>query len=391
MFAPGDALRQLRDEGLRRTIKKVIRTYVFSHQRWYVAYVDWFEDLKKPLNLEGCEVRAARPDDPFAEAFPHVTPATIRIWLRPDHIFQVLLRGGVLAGYRCVATTVTPSVRPFFRLGPHQLFVVDHFVRPELRRLGLARIMKYAMAREVVARGFSEALAIEDPTNYDVIVSNPRRGVMRVGTLTRTCRLGRVRFGLTPVMAMSSGLVRRQLAVLRQAAPQLSHAGVLFNPTAVTTTPEIEQAATATVASLGARLTLLPVRDAVAQARAFEEAFAAGRAAGIQGLIVVSDPMMREQRRRIVRLVERLGLPAIYDAREFVAAGGLVSYGSATTCLRDIDSVMRYVTAVKAGQPPPHAEHPHLVVNRRAAGLGFAVPPADSDAVTQRRSRQSER
>jgi hypothetical protein len=378
MLSPGDALRRLKNDGLRLAFRKVFRTYVLSRQRWYVTYVDWLDDLKQPLNMDGCEVRLARPDDPFAEAFPHVRPATIATWLRPDHVFQVLRREGALAGYRCVATTASPSVRPFFRLRPHQLFVIDHFVRPELRRLGLARIMKYAMAREVVARGFSEAFGIETPTNHDVIVSNPSRNVMRMGTLVRTCHLGQIRFALTPVRTLSPELLYRQLALLRQADPGVAHVGVLFNPIAVTATAETEQVAADFAARLGARLSFLPVRDALDQPRALEEALAAGRQAGIQGLIVMCDPMLQEHRRVIVCLVERLRIPAVYDAREFVAAGGLMSCGSAPPSYADLDSAMIGWNAASAVEPQrPGQDASPVVINQKAvARLGLVVSPA---------------
>lgn len=377
MPSPSQALRYLREYGLGRALRKLVRTYFFARERMYVVYVNWMEDAKSPLTLDGCEVRPARPDDPLAEAFPHLTSSTITAWLRPDHFFYVLLRGGTLAGYRCVSTTATPSVGGFFRLRRHQLFVVDHFIRPELRRLGLARITKFAVAREVVARGFSEALALEAPTNYDEIISGPRRGVRRIGTLIRTCLLGRVRFALTPMMTLSPELVHRQLALLKQVAPHVSHAGVLFNPTVVTTTAETEQAATASVAQLEAKVTFLPVRDAGDQAGAFEAAFSKGRDAGIQGLLVVSDPMMKEYCRVIVRLVERLGIPAVYDGREFVAAGGLMSYGSPPPCFADIESAMAYRDTRKTGEHrPPGEGTPRFVANRKAAAkLGLAVPP----------------
>jgi hypothetical protein len=134
-------------------------------------------------------------------------------WLRADHFFYVLVRGGTLAGYRCLSTKARPSLSGFFKLRPHQLFVVDLFVRPELRRLGLARIMQFAVAHDVVARGFSEAFAVVAPSNYDEILSGPRRRVLPIGTLIHTCRLGRIRFALTPVMTLLPDLIHRQLGV----------------------------------------------------------------------------------------------------------------------------------------------------------------------------------
>ena len=185
MFSLAQALGYQRHYGVVRSIRKFGRTYLFSRQRLHVTYVDWVEDAKQPLNLDGCEVRPARPDDPLGKAFPHLAPSVIARWLRPDHFFYVLLRAGALAGYRCVSTQASPSVRGFFRLSPHQLFIIDHFIRPELRRLGLARLLKFAMAREPVARGFSEGFALEAPTNYDTIFSGPRRGTLRAPT--RAC------------------------------------------------------------------------------------------------------------------------------------------------------------------------------------------------------------
>ncbi|HSF05658.1 MAG TPA: hypothetical protein VLG10_07675 [Methylomirabilota bacterium] len=371
-----DGLTYLREHRLRPTLRKVVRTYVVSRQRLLVVHIDMVENTKRPLHMDGCEVRRASPDDPLAGAFPHLTPSTLRKWLRADHFFYVLVRGGSLAGYRCLSMKAPPSVRGFFKLRSHQLFVVDHFIRPELRRLGLSRIMQFAMAHDVVARGFSEAFAVVTPTNYDEILSGPRRGVMRIGTLVRTCRLGRVRFALTPVMALSSELILRQLAVLKQAVPQVAHAGVLFNPTAVAPPTETQEGATGGI-------TLLPVRDAVDQVRKLDEAFVAGRDAGIQGLIVLSDPMMKEYRRVIVRLVERLHIPAIYDAREFVAAGGLMSYGAPPPCFADIESTMAYRDAGKTvDHPSPDARAPRLDVNRKgAAALGLTLPFASNGTV----------
>jgi hypothetical protein len=226
------------------------------------------------------------------------------------------------------------------------------------------------MARELVARGFFEGFALEAPTNYDTIFSGPRRGTLRVGTLIRTCRLGRIRFELTPVRALSPELIIRQLSPLKQVAPGVSDVGILFNPTVVTTTAESEEAARILAARVGATVTFLPVRDAVDQVAAFEVAAATARERGVQGLIVISDPMMKDYRRSIVRLVERLRIPAIYDSREFVIGGGLMSYGSGVPHLYDLKGLLSNLDSIKAGDwgtgsrrsPPP----PQQAGNRHA-------------------------
>jgi hypothetical protein len=240
------------------------------------------------------------------------------------------------------------------------------------------------MARALVVRGFSEGFALEAPTNYDTIFSGPRRGTFRVGTLIRTCRLGRIRFELTPVRALSPELIARQLSLLKQVAPGVSHVGVLFNPTVVTTAAGSEEAARILAARLGATFTFLPVRDAVDQVGAFEVAAATAREAGVQGFIVISDPMMTDYRRAIVRLVERLRVPAVYDAREFVIAGGLMFYGTEEIpYLCDMKGLLANLASIKAGDWGQGREEPRLHLNRRAGAM--LKPPAaqNSRAVAQ--------
>lgn len=375
---PSDALQYLRDRGFRRSVRKFFRTYVFARERMYVTYTDWVADAKLPLSMDGFEVRLARPDDPLAKAFPHLKPSTIANWLRPDHLFFVILHEGKLAGYRCVATGAGPALSRFFRLRPDQLFIVQLYTRPELRRLGLTRITKLAVARDVAARGFCGAFATEAPTNHATIISADRKGTLRVGTLTRTCLLGRVRFSLTPSTRLSPDLVSRQVALLRQVAPTVSHVGLLFNPSVVMAAPDTERATRAAAAELGTEITFLPVREVADQASAFDEAFSTAQVAGVDGLIVRSDPMMKAHRRTIVSVVKRHRLPAVFDAEEFVNAGGLMSYGAPAPCLRDIESLNAFVERVTtSGLPPPNLDDFRLVVNGRVAtALGLGIPPA---------------
>jgi putative ABC transport system substrate-binding protein len=159
-------------------------------------------------------------------------------------------------------------------------------------------------------------------------------------------------------------MVRAQLALLRQVAPHVSRVGLFFNPSVVNAEVQNEEA--------GA--TFLPVREEADQLSAFNRVFSTVRKVGLHGLIVFSDPMMRDYRRTIVGLVRGCRLPAIFDAEEFVAAGGLMSFGAPAPCLRDIDSVIAYVDT--QGTPAASGTS-ELVVNGKAASeLGLVVPPA---------------
>ena len=48
----------------------------------------------------------------------------------------------------------------------------------------------------------------------------------------------------------------------------------------------------------------------------------------LNGLLVVGDPFFNSRRDQIVALVTRIGVPAMYEWREYAAAGGLMSYGT---------------------------------------------------------------
>ena len=62
-----------------------------------------------------------------------------------------------------------------------------------------------------------------------------------------------------------------------------------------------------------------------------EEVFAALPQQGVEGLLVDADAFFVSRRDQLVALVARHSIPAIYDLREFAAAGGLMSYGTSLT------------------------------------------------------------
>ena len=109
-----------------------------------------------------------------------------------------------------------------------------------------------------------------------------------------------------------------------------------------------------------------------------ESAFQELAASGAGALVVANNPFFNSRREQLAAATLRLGIPAIFEWREFAVAGGLMSYGS------DISAVHRqlgiYTARVLKGAPP--AELPivqpdrfELVINRRtAARLGLTIP-----------------
>ena len=100
------------------------------------------------------------------------------------------------------------------------------------------------------------------------------------------------------------------------------------------------------------------------------EAFTAASRGRAQALIPLRDPLIVRTRQTIARLATSNRLPVIYDDREFVEAGGLLSYGANLTALHHragyfVDRLLR--GALPADLPIEQPTRFELVVNREAA------------------------
>jgi len=114
--------------------------------------------------------------------------------------------------------------------------------------------------------------------------------------------------------------------------------------------------------------------------RELDDAFSAIAQSHADALFVGSDPFFYNRRQEIAALAFRAGIPAIYELRDYVAAGGLISYGTR------LDDAYRqtagYVGRILAGTKPADlpVQEPtrfELVVNLKTAeALGLKVPPS---------------
>ena len=149
--------------------------------------------------------------------------------------------------------------------------------------------------------------------------------------------------GLTNVAPELSG---KRLELLREAVPGLSRVSFLWNPDArgaVLDYKETESAARSL------RLALQSIE--VTRAEDLDRAFAAITEQHSQALIVQGpNPTVYTNQSRIVSFAQRTRLPAMYPVREYVDAGGLMSYGSSQTDL--FRRVATYVDKIIKGAKP---------------------------------------
>jgi len=196
-----------------------------------------------------------------------------------------------------------------------------------------------------------------------------------------------VRLGLVASLARPSGnatginffmaeVIAKRLLLLHELVPKAVHIAALVNPgnasNTETTVQELQKAAPAL--ALQIRIVNAPTVDAI------DAAFAGFAGDRPDALFVMPDAFFFSRRAQFAELSARDRIPATYDNRAFVAAGGLMSYG--TDVAEMFHQVGAYAGSILKGAKP--ADLPVLqstkfefAINLQAArALGIEVPPA---------------
>jgi putative tryptophan/tyrosine transport system substrate-binding protein len=193
-----------------------------------------------------------------------------------------------------------------------------------------------------------------------------------VGTGLVAC-LNRPGGNATGATFLSVELVPKRLELLRDLAPNVASVGLLLNPhnqSAVPQTKEMEEATKA----LGLHLDTL---EASAESD-FDSVFRTLRQRN-DALVVSTDPFFISHRSQLVALALQYEIPTMYFEREFVLAGGLVSYSSSfeDSFRRAATYVARILKGEKAGDLPViQPTKFELVLNLKTAkAMGLTVSP----------------
>jgi putative ABC transport system substrate-binding protein len=179
---------------------------------------------------------------------------------------------------------------------------------------------------------------------------------------------------VTGVYQFTTGLEGKRLGLLHDMIPKASTVAVLIhpnNPASESQRRDVQEAAD----RLGVQLLVL---RANAESE-FDAAFAGAVQQKAGALLVAASPFFNTKRQHLVLLATRNGLPAIYEWRDFVEAGGLMSYGTRLADAYHQAGV--YVGSILKGAKP--ADLPvvqvtkfEFVINLSSAkALGLEIPP----------------
>jgi ABC-type uncharacterized transport system substrate-binding protein len=295
---------------------------------------------------------------------------------RPGKVYRV---GVLTPGARPVPSFPTtayllPSIlRELGYVEGQNLVIEQRFAEGKLDRLrGLARELVQLRVDLLVAASPVAVRAARDTTKTIPIVmllsySDP----VELGLVASFARPGGNITGV--VLAAEPTLVTKRLELIKEIVPRAERIAVLGTGEA-TSRIQVRWAEKA-ASFLGVKLVIVELRDSE-----YERAFATMVAERADAFFVVASVILSTDRERLIQLAAKHRLPAIYDWREHVEAGGLMAYGGNISEFTRraavyIDRIFK--GANPADLPVERATTFELAINLRTAKtLGLTIPPS---------------
>jgi putative tryptophan/tyrosine transport system substrate-binding protein len=234
-----------------------------------------------------------------------------------------------------------------------------------------AQLVREQIAVLVAAGGTASALAAKAATATIPIVFGIGSDPVQIGLVASLNRPGGNATGATSI---NVELGPKRLELMHELLPSVSIMALLVNPTTPTLAEPSTRIAQAAAQALGLELHVLQARSE----HDFDPTFAKLVELRAGALVIAPDQVFTAHSNRLAELALQHALPAIYEFRQFVAAGGLISYGSSETEYYRL--VGHYVGRVLKGDKPAdlpvqQATKVELFINLKTANrFGITVP-----------------
>jgi len=235
----------------------------------------------------------------------------------------------------------------------------------------VAELISDKVAVIVTGGGEPAALAAKAATSTIPIVFGVGGNPVRLGLIDSVNHPGG---NATGVNILTATLEAKRLELLHEIVPDASSIGVLLNPTLQNVVAQTEELKVASYRLNQSIKLLFASTDSE-----LESAFATLLQKRSEGLLVTADPFFDIKRDRIIEFAAQYRLPAIYQFRENVLAGGLISYGinRAVIPYRQMGIYAGHILKGEkpADMPVLQADKFELVINlKTAATLGLTFP-----------------
>jgi ABC-type uncharacterized transport system substrate-binding protein len=242
------------------------------------------------------------------------------------------------------------------------------------RLLELAADLVRLKVDVIVVTGGQPALPAKKATNTIPIVMTSVTDPVALGLVASLARPGGNVTGLTN---LSTELNSKRLEILKDAIPKLARVGLLLRPPGDSAVRDL-QLKELMPAAVALKLKLEEIETQV-DARGLENAFQSAKQKQVNAIMTTATRPFFAERKRIVELAVKHRLPAIYFQKEFVDAGGLMSYGVDFSDLYRraagyVDKILK--GAKPADLPVQQATKFEFVINLKAAKqIGLTLSP----------------
>jgi putative ABC transport system substrate-binding protein len=223
----------------------------------------------------------------------------------------------------------------------------------------------------IIAAGDSSALAAKAATSTIPIIFSGGNDPVKLGLVAS---FNRPASNLTGAVNLNIELAPKRLEVVHELFPQAMRVAFLINP-AGANAPNVTQSTQMAAEKIGVRLDIL---QASTEAE-IDAAFSLLARTKPDALLIGADIFFNSRSRQLAALAIRYAIPTVFQTRDFVSAGGLMSYGGSRT--ETYRQIGLYVARVLKGENPSdlpvqQASKIDMIVNLRAAKeLGITVTP----------------
>jgi putative ABC transport system substrate-binding protein len=234
-----------------------------------------------------------------------------------------------------------------------------------------AELVRRQVSVIVTAGSTPAALATRAATTTTPIVFYLGSNPVEAGLVASLSRPGG---NLTGVVTLNVEVAPKRLELLHEMVPTATTVALLVNPATTSLAETMTRDLHAAARPLGVQLHILHASSE----KEIDTAFATLVQLRVGALVIGTDALFNSRSEQLAVLTVRHALPAIYQYREFVASGGLMSYG--TTVADTYRPLGVYTGRILKGESPAElpvqqATRVELIINMKTAGaLGLSVP-----------------